>query len=224
MPTSHDETIARLRETLVTLKSLDLDLREFGAGPPFGHSYEVHPVSIDEVEAKERQLGRPLPAEYRAWLLAMGCGAGPGYGLLPLSQVWGPPFFDEVGRGGDVYRPADITNAHIAAIPTKWDADPRNASLHISVDADEDLLFICKDGALVAILLDGPLAGGVFGVTDEVFEPDTALCGLSPEGALDLTYGGRNAHLNGVHPDRLFGFFGWYEAWLDRAIANRLSR
>lgn len=217
------ELIERLHQKLTTVRNLDKKLALFGAGSPSGHGYRVHTIVSDQIVAKEVELGFALPEEYRDWLLRVGWGAGPDYGLLSLEKVFAPPYIDdEAGIGGEVENAAEITLAHIAAIQNKWEATGANSALGISVNSDRHLLIISESGcgAYTCIVTHGPMRGKVFGLTSEIVEPQTALCALMPEGVYtwSLKEQGRSDLL--VNPHRLFGFFDWYEDWLDRATAN----
>src|SRR5579885_2447596 len=66
---------------LAELSRRDADRRVFGARK---HQYRSTPVEVDAVRRLEAELGVPLPAEYREFLLEVGSGAGPYYG------VWSP--------------------------------------------------------------------------------------------------------------------------------------
>jgi hypothetical protein len=66
---------------LAELRRRDRRLKVFGASK---HQYRSTPVAGAELAALEGALGVPLPPEYRDFLLRVGHGAGPYYG------VWSP--------------------------------------------------------------------------------------------------------------------------------------
>lgn len=70
-----------LREQLAELRRRDLGRKVFGARK---HQYRSMPAKPAEVARLESALGVPLPLEYRRFLLDIGYGAGPYYG------VWSP--------------------------------------------------------------------------------------------------------------------------------------
>jgi hypothetical protein len=70
-----------LRNQLAELRRRDQNCKVFGAST---HLYRSTPVSAAEVARLESALGVALPPEYRQFLLDIGYGAGPYYG------VWGP--------------------------------------------------------------------------------------------------------------------------------------
>ncbi len=217
-----DDTNERLRQKLAKLRSQDRALTLFGAGPPSGHRYIVNRVRADELAAKETELGTALPEEYKSWLLAEGTGAGPDYGLFAMEKVFPPPYHEGAGTGGDVDSGADITHAHIAALHGKWASNPKNASLTISINSDRHLLIISESGcgAYTCLVTHGPMRGKVFGLVSELTEPHTAMSALMPEGVFSWSGGVSGRGELAVDPSKLFGFYDWYENWLDRALAG----
>lgn len=72
-----------LREQMAELRRRDPSRKVFGASK---HQYRSTPVSLDEVERLESALGVPLPPDYRRFLLDVGYGAGPYYGVWSLAE------------------------------------------------------------------------------------------------------------------------------------------
>lgn len=72
--------LERMREKLITLRSLDPDLELFGAE---NHEYEMAPVwTQEDITQFEQKWRIELPEDYKVWLLHMGTGGtGPYYGL-----------------------------------------------------------------------------------------------------------------------------------------------
>lgn len=75
-----------LREAVGELAAADRALRRFGAA---AHRYALAPpLAARDVAALERDLGTPLPDDYRAFLVEIAAGgAGPAYGLLPADRA-----------------------------------------------------------------------------------------------------------------------------------------
>jgi hypothetical protein len=71
----------QIRERNVELRASDHSLKIFGSEK---HGYVSTPVDPAEVDRFEAELGTPLPAEFRNFLLELGYGAGPYYG------IWSP--------------------------------------------------------------------------------------------------------------------------------------
>ena len=80
------ELVTTIREALAELAGGDRGLRRFGAA---AHRYELAPpLDEDAVLAIERELGAPLPVEYRDFIREIGAGgAGPAYGLFPAEAA-----------------------------------------------------------------------------------------------------------------------------------------
>ncbi len=73
------------------LRELDRAPARFGAST---HMYLTNPVAESELRALERDLGVRLPADFRGFLLEIGYGAGPYYGIYSPTQL-----LDEVRDG-----------------------------------------------------------------------------------------------------------------------------
>lgn len=89
---SIQERIMELQYKLQTLKEMDINYRLSGADyfvhdKQYGHRYEFHPVSEEELRQWEKECNLILPEEYREYLKLMGYGTGPGYGLLSPDAV-----------------------------------------------------------------------------------------------------------------------------------------
>ena len=102
---THDSTINHLRDKLDMLSRFDRERSLFGAREPFGHGYRVSPVTEAEIISKEAEFGISFPEEYRVWLLRVGSGAGPDYGLFPLARITAKLLEDERGFGGEIESP-----------------------------------------------------------------------------------------------------------------------
>lgn len=87
-----------IADGLRLVRELDRDRAVFGAE---AHRYAFKVVEPGQVEGLEEELGVLLPDEYRAFLLGLGCGAGPYYGLWSPEKVvsdvrgWQSQFEDE---------------------------------------------------------------------------------------------------------------------------------
>lgn len=66
-------------------RDADPGLKVFGAS---GHKYQFEsPVDMSEIHDYEQKYGLKLPENYVRILTELGCGAGPYYGLNPLSKT-----------------------------------------------------------------------------------------------------------------------------------------
>ncbi len=78
-----------VRQRLAELGAADPELRRFGAP---SHRYQLKPpLTEEQVRAFEERHGIKLPEDYRDFLLQVANGgAGPCYGLFPLSDLLDP--------------------------------------------------------------------------------------------------------------------------------------
>lgn len=99
------ESIERIRKALASLRERDAERTLFGSDR---HAYALEaPWDEPELAAFEAEHGVTLPADYRAFLAAIGvAGAGPGHGLsapAPLSLEAFPRVVSRItGRDGSV--------------------------------------------------------------------------------------------------------------------------
>jgi hypothetical protein len=186
--TSLSATIERLSNKLELLQKADRKLEVFGAGKPYGHEYRLCQASTADLEAIEKKAGQPLPEEYRAWVMQVGFGAGPYYGLLSPAKI--PLPHDVVtlmerseAHGGDLPSVKYLTTADVRGIADKWSQAGR-AEHGISCDSDEGLLPITDEGCggYSCIAVSGELVGRMFGTSMELREPRSAWIGIWPEG------------------------------------------
>ena len=82
--------LEELRSLLEKARTADADLKQFGAE---SHKYQWNPpASLKEIEEFEQETGIVLPDGYRNFLLQAGNGgAGPFYGIFPISASKGWP-------------------------------------------------------------------------------------------------------------------------------------
>jgi hypothetical protein len=218
-------TIERLSNKLEFLRKADRKLEVFGAGKPYGHAYKVCQASTADLEAIEKKAGQPLPEEYRAWVVHVGFGAGPYYGLLSPANI--PLPHDAVtlmerseAHGGDLRSVKYLTTADVRGIAEKWNHAGR-AEHGISCDSDEGLLPIADEGCggNSCIAVSGELVGRMFGTSIELREPRSAWIAIWPEGVARYVEELSGQPRFECSASRHFGFFDWYEDWLDRSLS-----
>jgi hypothetical protein len=77
--------LKEIKLKLQHLKDLDTQFIVFGASD---HRYKSYPLSDIELELFEAGLGVRLPVDYRQFLLEIGYGAGPYYGLCSPQAIF----------------------------------------------------------------------------------------------------------------------------------------
>lgn len=155
------------------------------------HRYELAPpISPDELASFEGRLGVRLPPEYREWLTRGGNGgAGPMYGVLPLSKEAEDAVID---YAADFPFTADSPCPPVAEdAEAAWSENIRCIFSGVTFLANEG------DGMYDLLVLRGPAAGQVWWHS---YEHAAALPILHPATGRPLT------------------FLDWYELWLDRAL------
>lgn len=157
---------------LADLSRLDPSRKVFGARK---HQYRSTPVTEPEVRRVEVELGVPLPAEYRDFLLRVGSGAGPYHG------VWGPAEALAEWRGlaqqyeaeeGKAIRPAapfQLTADDLRGIESRFAAGIEPVWVERDWPCD-GCLPICEQGCTFysVLALTGEFAGRVFDLNNAV--------------------------------------------------------
>lgn len=184
--------LTRLTEKLQRLRDLDKRREVFGVS---GHHYQLHPVPTEsELVTFELRHGLTLPAEYRAFVLRMGNGgAGPDYGLHPLSLA---------GTDDTLRNPFPFTPEAAKAVAEAARAVQGGAGDVEVPQPDEDrwghgYTTLCEHGCgnESVLVVTGPLRGQIWWQGDLGLVPDP------------------------VDFDNPPGFVAWYEEWLDKWLA-----
>jgi hypothetical protein len=159
----------RLRE----LTALDVGKRVFGAClgvEGWGHGYRSRQVSESDLAAFESWCGCQLPASYRQYLLEVGMGPGPYYGLMPfhlireeLSIIY-DDYVQETGAhekpGGEFALERELTSLKASDTEGRSDFDAPHSS--------GGFMPICYQGCeyVTVMVTSGSFAGRVFTTTD----------------------------------------------------------
>ena len=215
------DTSAVLVEKLSKLRNLDLTREIHGAKL---HKYQCKLLSSAAVDNLEQYVGFALPNDYREWLLTVGIGAGPDYGLLAPGAIIEniQDIEQQDGFGGDVEDVSHITEESIRIFLDKIvetelriGRQLRNLSGHtITANSFRGALPISHQGCngWSYLILSGRWRGFVFGeCCDIIGKPGTAAAGFWPTGVREPG-GQRTAP---------FTFLEWVEDWLDKSL-NRL--
>ncbi|MBC6460806.1 SMI1/KNR4 family protein [Actinomadura sp. HBU206391] len=191
------------------------DFLVFGAD---GHGYRNTPLRPAEVEAFERDLGVPLPAAYREFLLRIGPGAGPHYGLFTPDEV----LLEGDGRdpsGAFPFVRADAERIYRAWLDWLDDPGPKPGGPPRGGSAPwraPGAIIIGTHGCdgYTALVTTGELVGTVWTVwsVGNSWRPAKA----PPAAGAKAPRGPAAPIYLGPTP----GFDAWYDAWLDTALAE----
>jgi len=217
------DRISSLTRDLERLRRLDRDLVVFGAS---GHKYEARPWSLGKVKGFETQIKVDLPSELQEWLLRVGEGPGPLYGLKPFS-------FDRTGANaaGEFEEFLDIRadtvqkmlDHALAERPNKYGRlrIPMTLSTRKFLGGD-GLLCLGDAGCSFTFEtpLDGDFRGKIFYTTEETTDENDVelggafwpqgLCRIRPHQDFNhKTYDYRRSVAD------IFSFLDWIEYWLE---------
>jgi hypothetical protein len=206
-----------VRRHLERLSTLDRPLKVFGANL---HRYRSQPASVVELDDLERALGVTLPAGYRRFLLSVGYGAGPYYGLWSPDQVLEDydglreEHEEEFGRPvrADLSFPLGWADAEAMAPRA---GEPHAGWRDLTYPAD-GCVPICHQGCTFwsVLVTAGELAGTVWDVTcyagfDGQWSPARRAPGLLV---------GKDEYRPLPPLPAPPTFMEWYDGWLERAL------
>ncbi|KAA8882047.1 SMI1/KNR4 family protein [Nocardia colli] len=201
----------------------------FGAGGAAGHGWILEPpLSAAELSEIEGQVEVVLPEEYRAFLIAAGRGgAGPAYGLFPISRVDGEWRWEGDGADLTVFDTLAQPFPHVAAfnpadgLPDRPDAKNFDSVEAFNIAEDEywethdeivyrpghsvGLLYLCHLGCAQreALVVSGESRGQMW--SDNTAD-DGGFAPLVDDAGTRI------------------GFTQWYRRWLDRSEAELRNR
>ncbi|MBN1945323.1 MAG: SMI1/KNR4 family protein [Bradymonadales bacterium] len=199
----------------------DPDRKVFGARK---HQYRSTLVETAAVEHLEAYLGVPLPAEYREFLLRVGSGAGPYYG------VWGPDeALSELNRLGQEYLAEEGKAISPAASFPLTAEDLRDIALGMAAGVErfwverdwpcDGCLPICEQGCTYysVLALTGEFTGRVFDLNNAFGYYGEWLPARRPPGCWELEM--PNPHeLPRLPSPPTFG--QWFSGWVEQCLSD----
>lgn len=187
---SIETRLENIKVKLKKLKKQDKKLKVFGAED---HKYKSKKVSEIKIVKLEQKIGIELPIEYKLFLLKIGTGAGPDYGLFTLKKtlkeldIWGKDLSEQ-----NTNKPFDLLNTDAKEL-IKKKIENRKEFYYKRLKTANGILPIATEGCTYYsyLVLTGQQKGKVWGI--DVNNYDTMPAGLTKE----------------------FSFLEWYENWLD---------
>ncbi|KIT14194.1 SMI1/KNR4 family protein [Jannaschia aquimarina] len=216
--------IEALARDLDRLARKDRRNRVFGAD---GHKYRTQKWTLRQIHDLERRCPAPLPEDLREWLLRVGGGPAPCYGLAPEIYPFEP---DDDPEAGAFRRLTDVTRADVQIrLDAAWHGPPdrhggRNVPPELTTrekDGGPDLLFLGDGGCTFDFVmpLTGDLSGKVFYRDWNGMDAgETEVGGLLwPQGLArcDTHPWFEDARLEmATDAARMSGFLDWMEDWI----------
>ncbi len=190
------ERLKEISNKLAHLKRIDRNLQIFGA---VSHKYQSEKISQTELETFEIENKIKLPSEFKDFLVHIGTGAGPDYGIYTLSQM--TKEFEEwagcLDESSKLSNQCDLKNNDALELIQRKQNNPsefhyrrlRNANGILPIQTEGCTYYCC-------IILNGEQHGKIWSTDSNEF--DALPAGIVVE----------------------FGFLDWYENWVDQCISK----
>jgi hypothetical protein len=203
------------------LRVLDRSHKVFGAR---SHQYLSTPASEAEIAWLERELASTLPDEYRRFLLSVGYGAGPYYGLwsprqavAEISGICGE-FAAEQGIRVRPCDPFPLTDQDLRLVEEKIRLEDEKPFAERSWPSS-GCLPICHHGCTFwsALVLQGQFAGRIWDVASYVAYEGLWVPASRPPGWWEFGMPRPQALPPLPSPPT---FLEWFSGWLERCFAD----
>ncbi len=181
-----------IKSKLDKLKSIDRNFTIFGSSK---HKYVSQKVSVEEVENFEEKYNFTLPSEYREFIINIGIGAGPKYGLLSLQEI--EKYITSAAEYYEqVINPAMDFEISIDDMKNYF-SSCRNTREEIIHEDLSGLIPICFEGCTYysCIITAGEQMGYIWAMDE-----------------------GKPARIVPAYNTSNIGFYDWYENWLDLSL------
>ncbi|WP_271766661.1 SMI1/KNR4 family protein [Aquimarina algiphila] len=194
-----DKRLDEIASKLKRLKKYDKKLKVFGTD---SHKYKSKKVSPKKLAKLEKKLGIELPEAFKLFLLKIGTGAGPDYGIFKFKrmeqelEIW-----KKYLREQNPNKPFDLLNTDAEELIKKKIEDEKTYH-YKRLKTANGVLPIATEGCTYYfyLVLSGEQKGKVWGI--DVDHYNTMPAGLTKE----------------------FSFLEWYENWLDISLSKRKKK
>jgi hypothetical protein len=215
--------LTNIKKKLEKVAYKDREYKVFGSEK---HKYKSTKVSLDEIVALENKLVAKLPEEFKVFLLEIGYGAGPYYGIGSLQEIRGE--FDSLKsdfkedfnieiKPSNPFPFSDIKQVKEGIKFCGIDVSVYNYEGNCLYPTDGSIA-ICYQGctAWTVLITGGNLTGNVWDVAcylgfDGMWEPSRRPPGI-------VGFDRKVKPLDKLKP--LPTFLEWYEGWLDRCLLD----
>ncbi|MFI5406153.1 MAG: SMI1/KNR4 family protein [Nitrososphaerales archaeon] len=190
------EIIHNISLKLSRLKSLDKGFEIFGAD---SHQYKSKKISVADIQIFEKRLSVSLPLDFKEFLINIGSGAGPCYGIFTLEKMlheyeeWA---FD-LNPDSKPSTLSEIKNLHAEVLVQKKINYPKEYNYYRLKTAN-GILPIQTDGCTyyAFIVLNGEQSG-------KIWNTDTNEFDSLPAGSVQEWH-----------------FLEWYDNWLNESLSK----
>ncbi|MCD4724044.1 MAG: SMI1/KNR4 family protein [Bacteroidales bacterium] len=189
-----DRKIEQIQSKLEKLKKSDKKYEVFGAR---SHKYHSAKVSDRDLSNFENKIGVNLPNDFREFILKIGYGAGPDYGIFGLEKMLSE--FEEwkycLDEQGEFSKEFDLSNEDAIELINKKKANMKGF-YYKRLQTANGILPIMTEGCtyFAYIVLTGEQRGKIWRI--DLNELDTMPSGVTKE----------------------YDFISWYEAWIEKAF------
>lgn len=200
------EILDRIKNDFGKLRKADPALQVFGSSQ---HRYRSTPVSSSSIVKFEQDLGVELPKNYREFLLCIGHGCGPYYG------IWSP---------AEVLSEVKSLDQHPSRSPSgKFPFNSVTAEIQYKDWPNEGCIPIGHQGCTfwTVLVLDGVFRGTVWDVACFVGDDGEWLPARRPVGLLE----DRNSAQMDLRPlSSPPDFLEWIESWIERCTLDSSTK
>jgi hypothetical protein len=214
-----DDSLSNITSLLRRLRSLDTHRDVFGSSK---HQYKNCPIPRDDINSFEHLHGIDLPKDFRSFLLDVGYGAGPYYGIWSLHEM--QEEIDDVWRESEIDKnmqispssPFPLTQRDVVEYKEQLQTGAKQPWISQDYPCN-GCIPICYGGCSEYVLLvtSGELFGTVWGMGNPFGYDGLWSPAKRPPGILSTKQYKELPRLS-----LLPTFREWYESWIERCCVD----